>query len=320
MPEYEVKGVGKINLPEGLSEAEIQSALDSHPDVIEHVKKQSAKFGWDVITDRLKGKNTPIDNSGANELKALSTAAAQGVPVVGNYVPESKESRDYMQQHPIMGNMVKAEGSIAANTAASAGLGAVPALARGAPWLASQVIGNVGLAGADKAAQEHSQGQNINTADMLKAMSIGGGATLAGAGASKFISPNFGVKPPTPFVSKPPTGGSYEDVLARTRWNNPQNTTVREQLEALINSERVRAAQRAFEEAPAHELAGHAVRAAGTVLGHAAGAPGILSHLATGFHQNVLKNQIMNDPTRAALMQALLASGGQSLNRIPDAQ
>lgn len=284
-----------------------------------HIKtQQPTKFGWDVITDRLKGKNTPIEDSGANEVKALGTKAAQGIPVVGNYVPESKESEDYQKQHPIMSTAAKVESALAANTAASAGLGAVPALSRGLPWLASQTAGNAAIGGADKATQEHAAGQPISTSDVLKAMSISGGATVAGAGASKFLTPNMGITPPTKFVPKPPQGSSYEDVLARTRWNNPDNLKTQAQLAELVNAARGKAAQRAFEEAPSHELAGHAVKVAGTALGHAAGLPGIIAHPLTWVHQNVLKNQLMNDPTRAALMQALLMSGGQGFNRLPD--
>lgn len=323
MADYNLKGIGVIPLPDNLSEEEIQSALNSHPAVIQHLKDQPTKFGWDTITDRLKGKNTPIGDSPQNELKAIGTRLIQNVPLAGNYVPDNKETLDYQKQHPIISNMAKAESAIGSNLAASGGLAAIPALSRGLPWLISQTAGNAALGGADKAAQEHFQGQEINTADILKAMGIGGGATLVGAAASKFISPNMGVKQPKTYTPEPPQGSTVEDITRRMRWENPADPYRRsqEQLAALINENRAARAAQAFAESEPHQLTKHAVGVAGTTLGHGIDPTGgVASHILKYLHQNVLKNQIMNDPGRAAIMQSLLMGGGQGLNRLPDAR
>lgn len=272
---------------------------------------------WGEVLKGFGAERSPEEmKATGNELKAIVNKWGKSIPILGNYLSENEESKAYSKQHPVLSALVSAEGAVGSGLVASGGIAAIPGLSRGLPWLTSQVAGSAAIGGADKAAQQHSQGQDLNTSDILKAMGISGGASLAGATASKFISPNMGIQPPKTFVPKPPQGPSYEDILARTRWNNPANQKTQEQLAELINARRLENAKLAFEESTTHPLTAHAVKAAGSALGHASGTGGILSHLATSFHQNVLKNQYMNDPGRAALMQALLGSGAEGLNRI----
>lgn len=197
MPIVDVEGLGELEFPDGMSNAEMEAAIKTHPDYKE--PKTFGQKALDVAGGIAKGFNTGLGTM------------TKGVPVVGATVDKTRvgpQVQEFEKNHPIAATGLKTAGGIAA---------VAPLMAAAAPALGTGFGANAlgqsamfsGLNVADTVAKK---GSDTSANDLLWAIGTGTAGGVAGAGLGKLITPNNLTKPalpeapaPIPYKPTPPS-------------------------------------------------------------------------------------------------------------------
>lgn len=195
MPTVTVKGVGDIDLPDGLSQDQMTQAINSHPDVQTYMAQQPTSTVGKALKSVLGPVNDYIrDNNflGMETAKNVSREVAKGIPVAGAYTggltPQDENSNQQFEaDNPVVSKGLNTAGSIASALPVTGGL---TALSGGSKVLNAglQALNGATTNALDTKARGGSSEDSRNAA-LLGAL----GGTLVPAGVGKAASPGLSV-------------------------------------------------------------------------------------------------------------------------------
>lgn len=179
MADYSVKGVGTITLPDGLSEKEIKSALDSHPDVVSYLEKknqgrtalQTARGATGQFLQGIPFLKNHVQDLTAQYRGALGLGK-HGSDIEAQLQAIKGADKSFKQDNPLTSFGLNVAGSMAAQAPLMPVLGAIAGPSTAANMLTQGVYG-MGMGAADKADEEWHKG-DLGSGDSNKRITQSG--------------------------------------------------------------------------------------------------------------------------------------------------
>ena len=310
----DVKGLGIIHFPDDMDDEAIDKAIKELPEYKSLLNKQQKMEplieppNWlkDILGDPRQSPSPPT----------VARQIAKGMPIAGGFVPQTPEMSEMEAQWP-KATMAAQFGGAGATIGAPFAAGAKVA-SKGLPWLLTQLgIGNT-LGLGDLYARKPKE--KINNRDIMMALATGNIPTGMTGGLKALFGSSGAAPTATKFIAKPPTGGSYEDILTRARWHHPKNIESRKMLEKTVDEKRASDIAKKVKEMGPSEWSTGAWGLGALGAGYLAGHPDIggfaglaLPHLAKHFETALKGGKVT--PEIAAQMQALITTPGIMVQR-----
>ncbi len=188
MATINVQGVGDIELPDGMSQQEMEEAINSNPSVQSYVQKSAT-----TNVPMLKGTGTMPYNYSNDPVGQNLHQLAKGVPVVRNFVPDKPQDAQFEKDHPYVSRAERITGAVA-GAAPMAMAAALPEAGVGANMaVQGGLFGTLGT--ADSAANKYQHGgvdevKNTPMSEWGHTFGIDALLGALGEGAGRLLSPN----------------------------------------------------------------------------------------------------------------------------------
>lgn len=243
MPDIDVKGLGILSFPEGMSEIDIEKAIKEHPG---YAKARDKANFTPLIEPPDWVKSWLGDPRDAPNPLTMIKQIGKGVPIAGHYIPQDEDMTNMEKNYPIATTLARGSGAVGSTVPLSAGMGALTGM-KLIPAIVGQSALGGGLAAGDLVAQK---GGDV-TLDELKDKATTG-VLWGGSGPlfSKMLSPGtiISYKPVIQPTKPPPfERPTVESIRARSRIETGVDQGVKSQLDSLLANRR--AMQQAAEQA-----------------------------------------------------------------------
>lgn len=178
----DVHGIGVLEFPDDYTDDQIEAAIKEHP------------LYEKVTSGEIKPPVNYADMSTGDIIGAGVKTFARGIPVLGDFIDETEETKALQKEHPIISALVKGAGTLS-TAALPFGGAAVATGSRLIPFLMGQSgIGAI-LGGAENLSGKLSKDEKVDPIELLRDISFGAAGGALGGGAGRLAS--LGLTKPT---------------------------------------------------------------------------------------------------------------------------
>lgn len=176
MQKINVKGIGVLNFPDGMSDDEIESAIKTHPKY-----KEAASLSLP-------------EQSTLQKIGTGAKIAAQGIPIAGRFIDDTPETVRFKRENPALSTGLDIAGGVTSTLPLTGPLAVAGAGAKGLGLIGS-LFASGALGGAigagDKVADNIAKGKEQDGDEILGEGLLGFSGGMLGPAVGKVLSPGL---------------------------------------------------------------------------------------------------------------------------------